>query len=131
MIIILSALLIITAVFTIYYWIDFYTKGGVHVVKEDWYIKFEKAFPIADLWMAACSLIGAVGLLTGQAYGLLFSTLAAGSLIFLALMDITFNIENNLYPLITKSKQMMLEIIINLWCLSLGIALIAYLWFLA
>lgn len=127
-IIILSALLIITAVFTIYYWADFYIRGGVHVVEEDWYIKFEKAFPPADIWMAACALLGAVGLLTEQNYGLLFSLLAAGSLIFLALMDITFNIENNLYRMVATSRQMALELIINLWSLLLGVALIAYLW---
>ena len=97
-IIVLAVLLIITALFTIYYWADFYLRGGAQVIKEDWYMKFEKSFPIADLWMAACSLLGAVGLLTEQPYGSFFSLLATGSLIFLALMDITFNLENNLYP---------------------------------
>jgi len=97
-------------------------------VNEDWYIKFEKAFPIADLWMAACCLLGAVGLLTEQTYGSFFSLLAASSLLFLALMDITFNIENKLYSLIATSSQMMLELVINLWGLTLGIVLITYLW---
>jgi len=127
-IIILAVLLIITALFTIYYWADFYLRGGVQVVKEDWYMKFEKSFPIADLWMAACSLLGAVGLLTEEPYGPFFSLLAASSLIFLALMDITFNVENKLYPLVATSSQMELELMINLWCLTLGIVLITYLW---
>jgi len=127
-VIVLSVLLIITAAFTIYYWVDFYTTGGVQVVKEEWYTKFEKAFPLADLWMVACSLLGAAGLLTGQTYGLFFSILAAGSLIFLALMDITFSLENNLYSLLPTSSQMVLELAINLWCLSLGIILIVYSW---
>jgi len=129
MTIILAVLLIITALVTIYYWADFFRTGGVHVVKEEWYIKFEKAFPIADLWgLSACSLLGAAGLLTEQPYGPFFSLLAAGSLIFLALMDITFNLENNLYPLIAISSQMMFELVINLWCLTLGITLLVYLW---
>ena len=129
MTIILAVLLIITALVTIYYWADFFRTGGVHVVKEEWYIKFEKAFPIADLWgLSACSLIGAAGLLTEQPYGHFFSLLAAGSLIFLALMDITFNIENNLYPLIAVSNEMVFELVINLWTLVLGVTLIFYLW---
>lgn len=123
----LSALLIITALATICYWADFYIRGGVHVIKEDWYLKFERAFPPADLWMSACALIGAAGLLTGQPYGLVFALLAAGSLLFLALMDITFNIQNNLYPLIATSSQMKFELLINLWTLGLGAALIVYL----
>jgi len=124
---VLSALLIITAVATICYWADFYIRGGVHVIKEDWYLKFERAFPPADLWMSACALIGAVGLLTEQPYGLVFALLAAGSLLFLALMDITFNIQNNLYPLIRTSSQMKFELLINLWTLGLGAAVIIYL----
>ena len=127
-ILVLSVLLIVTALFTIYYWLDFYLRGGVQVIQEEWYIKFEKAFPAADLWMAACALLGAVGLLTEQTYGLLFSLLAASSLIFLALMDITFNVENKLYRLVGTSREMALELLINLWGLSFGVILIAYLW---
>jgi hypothetical protein len=129
MTIILAVLLIITALFTIYYWADFYLSGGVQVIEDEWYIKFEKAFPVADLWgISACSLLGAVGLLTEQPYGEFFSLLAASSLIFLALMDITFNIQNGLYPLIALSNQMVLELVINLWTLVLGITLIVHLW---
>lgn len=128
MIIALSVLLILTAIGVIYYWADFYIRGGVHVIKEDWYIKFERAFPPADLWMSACALLGAAGLLTGQAYGLLFALLAAGSLLFLALMDITFNVQNRLYPLVARSNQMRFELMINVWTLGLGVALIVSLW---
>ena len=122
---ILSVLMIISAIALVYYWIDFILRKGVQVVKEEYYIKFEKSFPIADMWIVACALLGAVGLLTEQNYGLLFSLLAAGSLIFLALMDITFNIQNKLYPLVATSSQMKFELLINVWTLGLGIALIA------
>ena len=127
-ILILSALLIISAIGLIYYWVDFYLRKGVQVIQEDWYMKFQKAFPVADMWVAACAILGAVGLLTGQNYGFLFSMLAASSLIFLALMDITFNIENKLYRLVGTSPEMKLELVLNLWCLSLGVVLIVCLW---
>jgi hypothetical protein len=123
----MSTLLIITSIGVVYYWSDFYLRGSVHTIKEEWYIKFERAFPPADIWMAACALVGAIGLLTGQSYGIMFSLLAASSLIFLALMDITFNIQNKLYRLIATSNQMKFELLINLWTLGLGIALIVYL----
>ena len=90
-------------------------------------MKFERAFPPADLWMSTCAIIGAIGLLTGQPYGLVFAFLAAGSLLFLTLMDITFNIQNGLYHLITTSSQMKFELLINLWTLGLGAAIIVYL----
>ena len=49
MLITVSVLLIGTAIGLIYYWIDFYIKGGVQVVNEDWYVRFQKAFPAAPL----------------------------------------------------------------------------------
>ena len=128
MLITLSVLLIGTAIGLIYYWIDFYVRGGVQVVNEDWYARFQKAFPAADLWTAACALVGAIGLLAGQTYGLLFALLTASSLIFLGLMDVTFSIQNNLYRLVCASGQMKFELFINLWTLGLGLALIVYLW---
>ena len=128
MLIIVSVLLIGTAIGLIYYWIDFYIKGGVQAVNEDWYIRFQKAFTVADLWTAICALVGAIGLLVGQTYGALFTLITAGSLIFLGLMDVTFNIQNNLYRLIGNSGQMKFELFINFWTLGLGIVLIMFLW---
>ena len=122
----LSVLLIVTATVTVCYWVDFYIRGGVQVTTENWYIKFERAFPPADLWMSACALAGAVGLLAEQSYGLVFALLAAGSLIFLALMDIAFNLQNNLYRLTAESTRMKFEVLINMWSLGLGAALIVY-----
>lgn len=120
----LSVLLIVTSAVCIYYWVDFYITGGVHVVKDDWYIKFQNSFPAADMWMSACAIVGAIGLLTGQAYGLLFALLAASSLIFLGLMDVAFNIQNRLYRLVVTSGQMKLEVFLNIYALGFGIALI-------
>ncbi|MFX1318644.1 MAG: hypothetical protein ACFE9D_08300 [Promethearchaeota archaeon] len=121
---ILSVLLILTAIFVIYFWVDYFFKGNVQVTKEEWYNKFESAFPIADFWMSACAILGALGLLLGQSFGPFFALLAASSLIFLALMDITFNIQNKMYRLARKSREMAFEVIINVWCLTLGITLI-------
>jgi hypothetical protein len=125
---VLSTLLIITAILVIYYWVDFFLRKGVQVTQEDWYIKFQKAFPVADMWMVTCALLGAIGLLTEQTYGSFFSILAASSLIFLALMDITFNVENKLYHLVSTSNEMKIELVCNLWFLSFGVFLIIYLW---
>ena len=78
--------------------------------------------------MAMCAILGAIGLLTEQYYGLFFSMLTASSMIFLALMDVTFNVENKLYRLIGTSNEMKLELAGNLWFLSVGVILIIYLW---
>jgi len=128
MLITFSVLLIGTAIVCIYYWVDFYITGGVHVIRDDWYIKFQDSFPVADLWMSACAIVGAIGLLAEETYGLLFALIAGSSLIFLGLMDVTFNVQNNLYRLVGTSSQMKFEVFLNLWALGFGIALIAGLW---
>jgi hypothetical protein len=128
MIVALCVLLIGTAIAMICYWANFYIRGGVQVLKEDWYIRFQKAFLAADLWTSAAAIAGAVGLLAEQTYGLVFALLTASSLIFLGLMDITFNIQNNLYRLVATSGEMKFELFINLWTLGLGTTLCVCLW---
>ena len=66
---ILAVLLILTAILTIVFWVDFFLKGDVQVTKEEWYIKFESAFPVADFWLAICAIIGGIGILIGQSLG--------------------------------------------------------------
>jgi hypothetical protein len=117
-----------SAILLIYYWVDFFFRKGVQVIQEDWYIIFQKAFPIADIWIAICAFLGAIGLLTDQNLGIFFSILAASSMIFLALMDITFNFENKMYRLIKTSSEMKMELAANIWFLSVGVILIISLW---
>ena len=121
---ILSVLLIITGFGLIYYWLDFYLRKGVQVIQENWYTKFQKACSVADMWIATCAILGAIGLLTKQSYGLFFAILAGSPLIFLAILDIAFNIQNKLYRLVGKSGEMASEVGINVCCLLFGLILI-------
>jgi len=124
----LAFFLLLTAAVTVYYWIDFFTAGAVHVLEEEWYLKFEAAFQAADMWMAACCTLAAAALIKRKDYSLLFMLLAASALIFLALMDITFNLENSLYQLVSESSEMQFELVINIYTLTLGVVLILFSW---
>jgi len=123
---VLGALLVITGVTTVAYWLDFFLRGTVQAVSEEWYLRFQHAFPVADGWMALCSLVTAVGLLTGAGYATAFGLLAAGALVFLGLMDLTFNLQNGLFRLLPGSGQMWAEVVIIAWCLALGGFLAVY-----
>lgn len=118
--------MILGALCVLLYWIDFFIRGDVHVIKDDYYIKFEKAFIVADLWMSICAVIGGIGLLMKHPFGLIFSLLAAGSMIFLGLLDVTFNIQNKLYRLIATSKEMKFEVFINIAMLAFGTIIILH-----
>lgn len=120
-----AVLLLVTAAGTVYYWVDFFLHGSLNMLEEEWYIRFERAFPVADAFMTASSLVAAIGLLLGESFGVAFSLVAGSSLIFLGLMDVTFNIDNHLYRHLRKSWPMRSEAVINVWCVGLGVALLA------
>ncbi len=121
-----GVLLVGTAVVTVAYWLDFFLRGTVQAVEEEWYLRFERAFPAADGWMAACSLVAAVGLFTGAGYATVFGLLAAGALVFLGLMDLTFNLQNGLFRLLPQSGAMWVEAVIVGFSLVLGGFLAVY-----
>lgn len=122
--IVIAVLLIVTAVGTVAYWVDFFVRGSVNVVDEDWYIKFERSFPAADGFMAACAAVAAIGLLSDAGYGTALALVTAGALIFLGLMDLAFNLDNRLYRLLRTSWAMRTELVVNLWSLGFGAVLL-------
>lgn len=117
---ILSGLLIVTALVTVSYWANYFTGGDVKTMDATWYTTFEDAFPVADGWMAATCFLAGVGLWRGRHWGALMGLLAGSALLYLAAMDITFDVNNNLYALLPSSTQMQFELLINAWTLALG-----------
>jgi hypothetical protein len=124
----LSALLVLGALVTAFYWWSYFTGGDVMVTHEGWYTSFESSFPVADGWMALCMFVAGIGLWSGKAWGARAGLLAGSALIYLAAMDITFNIENGLYTLAVHSDAMQFEVFINASTLILGIWTIAACW---
>ena len=124
----LGLALILTAFVTAAYWANYFTGGDVAVVRERWYLAYESSFPVADSWLAACSLLAGVALLRGWRCAGPAALLAGSALIYLAALDITFAIENNLYQLAARGNAMQFEIVINLWSLTFGVLAILAGW---
>jgi hypothetical protein len=108
------------------YWIAFFFTNSVQVRTDEVYLAFERAFPLADAWMAICALVGAIGLWRGRGWGFLFGLLTASSAVFLGLMDVLFNLNEGIYSI--GGSETLIEIIINMLLLSLGPLVIVYLW---
>ena len=121
-----AAYLALAAVLTLVYWLEFFASGGVHVRDDAVYLAFERAFPLADAWMAACSMLGAIGLWRRRPWGVLFGLLAASAQVFLACMDVLFNLNEGNYSI--ASSAMAIEIVINVGLLAGAPLLIAFLW---
>ncbi len=121
-----TAYLVVTAAGTLLYWLDFFVSGRVRVRSDPVYLAFERAFPLADTWMAACAVIGAIGLARRRPWGLLFGLLASSSQVFLALMDVTFNLYEGNYFI--GSGAMAFEVLINIVLLAGAPTLIVWLW---
>lgn len=120
------AYLVVAALGTTLYWVVFFTSGVVQVTDDPGYLAFERAFPLADGWMAACALIAAIGLARGRPWGLLFGLLAGSSIVFLGCMDVLYNLNEGTYSV--GNAAMWAELAINAFCLLGAPALIVHLW---
>jgi hypothetical protein len=125
---ILSGLLLLGALVTVAYWVNYFVAGHVRVVPDLWYSAFEDAFPVADGWMSICMIAAGIGLWRGRPSAPLFGLMAGNALVYLAALDITFNVERGLYKLLPASGPMVTEAIINAASLALGVATLVMCW---
>ncbi len=72
--------------------------------------------------------VAGIGLWRGTKSGALWGLMAGSALLYLAAMDITFNIEHGLYALLPHSGAMIAEAAINATSLCLGIATLLMCW---
>ena len=125
---ILSALLLLGAAVTIAYWVNYFVAGDVRVVPDLWYSAYEGAFPMADGWMTVCLIGAGIGFWRGTRSAPFFGLMAGSALLYLAALDITFNVERGLYALLPASGPMVTETIINVASLALGIVTVRMCW---
>jgi len=114
---IIGALLIIG--FWIGWFLDF-LKSSLPDPLFETYLAFESAFPVADAWIVALLLISAYGILTKKSYGSFFAAAAGGALMFLGLIDVSFNLQQGVY------QYDLLAIPINLAAIIGGIVFLTW-----
>src|SRR5436305_8125332 len=124
----LGMLLIVGALVTAAYWWSYFTGGDVMVLRERWYTAFESSFPVADGWMALCMLVSGFGFVLRRSFAAPFGLMAGSALLYLAAMDITFDVENGMYVLARTNDAMKLEAFINITTVLLGVVTLALSW---
>ena len=106
------------------FWISFFWGGAVHTSDDECYIVFERNFVVADLFTALAGLICAEGLRRGRGWAVIWGGIAAGGILFLLFMDVSWNVLHDMYS--NPSPAMLGENSINLFCVTFGPYLIWY-----
>lgn len=122
---VIGILEIILAVGFILFWTYFFLVENKKE-KSEIYFAFERSFPIPDLGLITPLLIiSAIGNILGQRFGVFFSIVSGGALLFLGLIDVSFNVQQkNL-----KSKtDLITSFVINIICLAFGTISVIYGW---
>lgn len=107
------------------YWICFYSVGAPRSIcgqLGNGYLMYERAFPAADGLLCIALLSGAIGLLRRRLYGPILSIAAGGALVFLGVLDATFNLTNGIYSL--GICEVAVNGLMNLVCIASGMALL-------
>lgn len=113
---------VITAVGLILFWIGFFTVGLAPEAPPPCYFIFEHSFPLPDILLAIALLVAAFSLIRGNQFGKTLSLAAAGALIFLGVLDFSFNIQNGMYAI--SVVDTILNGFINAYCMIFGVAVI-------
>jgi hypothetical protein len=119
---ILGLLLLTGVAVTAFYWWSYFSGGDVMVLRARWYTAFESSFPVADGWMALCMAVSGIGFLLQRKFAAAWGLMAGATLLYLAAMDITFDVENSLYASAGANTAMQFEIFINMTPILLGMA---------
>jgi hypothetical protein len=84
------------------------------------YIGFESAFPLPDGFVAITSAISGLYLFARDPKAVLFGLVSGGGLMFLALIDIFFNVLHGFYApaMLAADMGMQIEVAINVACVS-------------
>ena len=118
---VMAWLMILTGAGIILFWIAFFTVNLVPENAPPCYRAFEHAFPPPDGLLALGLIAAGVLTLRGRPAGRTLSLVCAGGLLFLGVIDISFNLQNGIYGL--GIDELISMAAINIWCVGFGAAL--------
>jgi hypothetical protein len=136
-----GAVMLIGVLLMCAYWVAFYlsdvTKPDMAVIDPAdpaafmrVYMAFESAFPLADGFVAVTSALAIFYLAAKDAKAVLFGLIGSGALMFLALIDIYFNVLNGLYrpSRLWADPGLQMEMAINIICATLSVVSVVRFW---
>ncbi|MGE5210666.1 MAG: hypothetical protein ACM3MM_05345 [Acidobacteriota bacterium] len=108
------------------YWVEYFSTGRVRTSDDPSYVDFENAFPLADVYMAACLAAGSWHLWRGNVRAVPIGIAAGSALVFVGAMDTLWNLQHRAYR--QRSTEMAIETAINVASLTFGPITMVRLW---
>lgn len=117
----IAVLELLTGIGIILFWIGFFTIGLAPEKPPQCYFAYEHSFPLPDIILSVAMLASGILLLKNKESGWTLSFVCSGGLMFLGLLDFSFNIQNGVYMISTM--DLILNAFINIWCVAFGLVL--------
>jgi hypothetical protein len=117
----IAVLELLTGIGFILFWIGFFTIGLAPENPPQCYFAYEHSFPLPDIILSIAILASGILLLKNKESGITLSLVCSGGLMFLGLLDFSFNILNGVYMISTLDS--ILNAFFNIWCVAFGLAL--------
>jgi hypothetical protein len=115
---VLAILGLATAAGLVLFWVGFFTIGLAPERPPACYFAYEHSFPLPDGVLALALLVGGVSVLRGRAAGRTLMLVCAGGLVFLGLLDASFNLQQGVYRVSTT--DLVLNAFLNVYCVVFG-----------
>ncbi|MFA5322805.1 MAG: hypothetical protein WC373_09040 [Smithella sp.] len=109
---------LLTGVGLILFWIGFFTIGLAPENPPPCYFAYEYSFPLPDIILSIATFASGILLLQNRESGRILSLVCAGGLMFLGVLDFSFNIQNGMYMI--SMLDLVLNAFINIWCVGFG-----------
>ena len=117
----IPVLAILTGIGLLLFWVGFFTVDLAPANPPPGYFEYEHSFQLPDIILAAALIAGGLLALRGKRPGRWIMLICSGALVFLGLLDFSFNFQNGVYALSTE--ELLLNGSINLWCVVFGLVM--------
>ncbi|MBN1344014.1 MAG: SDR family oxidoreductase [Phycisphaerae bacterium] len=123
----LGALQWLTAIGLVLFWAYFFAVESRRPDIDPVYLGFERSFPIPDLcWLMPLLLLGGSAMRKRQPVAVPLAIAAGGAMVFLGLLDASFNLQQGRYTL--SLADGLINGFINSYCMIFGTVLIVWPW---
>jgi len=118
----MASLEIATASGLFLWWVLVFTLGMAPDQPPIGWLSYSRSFVLPDVLLAVLLIWAGILLLRGRPLGIRLSAVSAGALLFLGILDFSYNIQNGMYA--GTIVDTILNAFINIWCAGLGLAIV-------